>query len=92
MWWLIPVVVIAFDLALVAIFATLKRRRLGGLGTARRGRFGSVAGAGGAAIWATGADFGLGDVGHGGHSGCAGGHSGCGGGSSCGGGGCGGGC
>ncbi|QRY51885.1 hypothetical protein [Mycolicibacterium septicum] len=34
MWWMIPVVVIAFDMALFAIFATVKRRRLRGLGTA----------------------------------------------------------
>lgn len=92
MWWMIPVVVVAFDIALFAIFATVGRRRLRGLGRARRGRFGSAAAAGGAAIWATGADSGVGDGGHVGHPGCGGGHSGCDGGSSCGGGGCGGGC
>ena len=83
-WWIIPLVVIAFDVAILAIFVIAKRRHRGD-GSRRRGGLGSVAGAGGAAaFWAAGADSGFSDAGHGGHGGC-------GGGSSCGGGGCGGG-
>ena len=91
MWWTIPVVVIAFDTAIILFFVTVKRRGLQRLRTTRGGSFGPVADAG-AAGWAAGADFsGCGEGGHGAHSGCGGGHSGCGGGG-CGGGGCGGGC
>lgn len=86
-WWIIPLVVIAFDVAILAIFVIAKRRHRGD-GSRRRGGLGSVAGAGGAAaFWAAGADSGFSDGGHGGHGGCGGGSS-CGGGGGCGGGGC----
>lgn len=86
MWWTIPVVVIAFDTAIILFFVTVKRRGLQGLRTTRSGSFGSVADSG-AAGWAAGAGVsGCGEGGHGAHSGCGGGHSGCGGGG-CGGGG-----
>ena len=87
MWWTMPAaVVIAFDAAIILLFATVKRRGLQRLRITRGGSFGPVTDAG-AAGWAAGADFsGCGEGGHGAHSGCGGGHSGCGGGG-CGGGG-----
>lgn len=56
MWWTIPVVVIAFDAALILLFVTVKRRGLQRLGVTRGGSSGPVADAG-AGGWAAGADF-----------------------------------